>query len=152
MNNDYFIILPLNLVYEEKYAGLSVNAIILYCLFLNRTKFSMQNKNFKDEKGVFIYYSTKQMATHLRCSINSAKKTLRELEKAALIKKEYQQNGLPIKIYVNDIRSGNCDTHFHQKEVSFDIELAEKRARELSVDWVTKKNKRRKRTESSSSF
>ncbi|MBQ4645181.1 MAG: replication initiator protein A [Clostridia bacterium] len=152
MNNDYFIILPLKLFCEEKYAGLSANAIILYCLFLNRTKFSMQNKNFKDEKGVFIHYSTKQMTTHLRCSVNSAKKTLRELEKAELIKKEYQQNGLPIKIYVNDIRSEKRDTHFHQKEVSFDIELAEKRAREPSIDWATKKNKRRKRTEASSSF
>ena len=58
MNNKYFAVLPLNLVYEEKYSELSSKAILLYSLFLNRTKFSLQNKKFKDGNGVFIYYST----------------------------------------------------------------------------------------------
>ncbi len=107
MNNKYFAVLPLNLVYEEKYSELSSKAILLYSLFLNRTKFSLQNKKFIDDNGVFIYYSTEQISKHLHCGISSAKVTLSELEQAGLIRKEYQQNGLPLKIYVNDIRAEN---------------------------------------------
>ena len=40
----------------------------------------------------------------MRCSHSTATKALEKLEKAGLIRKEYQKNGLPLKIYVNDIR------------------------------------------------
>ena len=178
MNNKYFAVLPLSLVYEEKYSELSSKAILLYSLFLNRRKFSMQNKKFKDDNGVFIYYSTEQISNHLHCSLNSAKKVLTELEKAGLIRKEYQKNGLPQKIYVNDIRVENEDTynasekpqdkfsqksysnslynekhhteHFQAKEkqVSFDVEKAERKANDGTLDFSEMKIKKR-RTRSS---
>ncbi len=116
MNNKYFAVLPLNLVYEEKYYNLSSKAILLYSLFLNRTKLSLKNKKFKDDNGVFIYYSTEQISNHLHCSLNSAKKVLTELEKAGLIRKEYQKNGLPQKIYVNDICTENKGTYFDSQK------------------------------------
>lgn len=153
MNCNYFILIPLNLVYDEKYADVSVEAVLMYSLFLNRMRFSMQNKKFKDEKGVFIYYSERRISEQVHCSINSAKKALRELEKAELIKKEYQKNGLPIKIYVNDIfhiieNKYSCKSQ--EKEVSFDVEKAERIANMGVPDFVTKKNPRRKRKSSSS--
>lgn len=106
MNIDFYAILPLNLVYEEKYMCLSAKAILLYALFLNRRKFSLQNKKFKDSDGVFIYYSITQISKHLRCSKVPARKVLNELEKAGLVKVKFQEFGLPLKIYVNDIRTG----------------------------------------------
>lgn len=51
MNNNNFMLVPLNLVYDEEYKVLSIDAILIYSLFLNRTKFSMLNKNFTDEKA-----------------------------------------------------------------------------------------------------
>ena len=116
MNNNIFAILPLILLYDEKYKDLSMSAIILYSLFLNRTKYSLKNKKFKDDKGVFIYYSTEQISSHLHCSINSAKKILSELEEIGLIRREYQKNGLPLKIYVNDIRDENENTYSAHKQ------------------------------------
>jgi hypothetical protein len=44
------MLIPLNLVYDEKYADVSVEAILMYSLFLNRTRFSMQNKKSKTKK------------------------------------------------------------------------------------------------------
>lgn len=147
MNNDYYAIVPLNLVYEEKYSGLSSKAILLYSLFLNRTKFSVKNNKFKDDEGLFIYYSLSQIGRHLRCSKVSARKVISELESADLVKIRFQEYGLPLKIYVNDIRSGIKSTHSYQKnekEVSFDVELAEKIARDSLIDFSTKKNKKRR--------
>ncbi len=147
MNNDYYAILPLNLVYEEKYSCLSSKAILLYSLFLNRTKFSVKNNKFKDDEGLFIYYSLSQIGKHLRCNKSSARKTISELESVGLVKIKFQEYGLPLKIYVNDIRSGNKGTHSYQKiekEVSFDVKLAEKIARDSLIDFSTKKNKKRR--------
>ena len=97
MNNNIFAILPLILLYDEKYKDLTMSAIILYSLFLNRTKYSLKNKKFKDDKGVFIYYSTEQISSHLHCSINSAKKILSELEEIGLIRREYQKTVCHLK-------------------------------------------------------
>lgn len=147
MNNDYYAILPLNLVYEEKYSGLSSKAILLYSLFLNRTKFSVKNNKFRDDEGLFIYYSLSQIGKHLRCNRSSARKAISELEGAELVKIKFQEYGLPLKIYVNDIRLKKPNTSFYkkeEKEVSFDVKLAEKIARDSLIDFGTKKNKKRR--------
>ena len=138
MNNNNFMLVPLNLVYDEEYKVLSIDAILIYSLFLNRTKFSMLNKNFTDEKGVFIYYSTRQISKQLNCSVNTVKKRLCELEKAELIKREYQRNGLPIKIYVNDkfqITKGVNSYKKQEKEVSFNVKKTKKIANDGTIDF-----------------
>lgn len=175
MSNDIYCIFPMELVTNERYKHLSSNSKILYCLFLNRTKFSKKNhKQFSDEKGVFIYYTNSQIQEHLCCASKTATSLLRELEKAELIKKEYQQRGLPLKIYVKDIRGENNSTYSHSekpqdkpfakqypdsnykekpvrwqntpesREVSFDVERAERKAREHRVNFgYIKRNQRR---------
>jgi hypothetical protein len=161
MNNKYFAVLPLNLVYEEKYSELSSKAVLLYSLFLNRTKFSLQNKKFKDDNGVFIYYSTEQISKHLHCGISSAKVTLSELEQAGLIRKEYQQNGLPLKIYVNDVFGVHNRTYkkdkpapdtnktykspapHKDKDVSFDTDKLDEMVHNHLFTFSEKKKKRK---------
>lgn len=180
MNNNIFAILPLILLYDEKYKDLSMSAIILYSLFLNRTKYSLKNKKFKDDKGVFIYYSTEQISSHLHCSINSAKKILSELEEIGLIRREYQKNGLPLKIYVNNICTENKGTYNasekpqdklsqkpysnsnynekpckstsvpQEKQVSFDMEKTEEMKLKHLYNFAEKTKKRRTRMENPS--
>ena len=153
LNNDFpYAILPLNLIYDEKYSTLSSGEKILYTLLLNRTNYSRKNlKNFFDEEnGLFVYYSNEQIQKHLNCSKTSVIKMLNNLEKAGLIKKEHQKNGLPIKIYVNDLRE-NIEKPKNTKkltndDVSFDIERAEQKARENRMTFGTKKNPKRHRT------
>ena len=65
---------------------------------------------------IFIYYSISQICNNLHCTKNSARSVIYELEQTGLIKKEYQQNGLPLKIYVNDIRNIGNDTYHSAPE------------------------------------
>ena len=108
-NSKNYAIFPLNMLDDERYKNFQVNDFFLYMLLLNRTNISKMNlKHFSDEKGVFVYYSNKQITKDVRCSHSTATKALMNLEKAGLIRKEYQKRGLPLKIYVNDIRIGDC--------------------------------------------
>ena len=111
-HNENFAFFPLILITDEKYKALTSNEKILYVLFLNRLNYSRKNLNrFSDEKGVFIYYSYKSIQNHLNCSEPTITSALNNLQKAGLIRKEYQKRGLPLKIYVNDIRGGNRGTY-----------------------------------------
>lgn len=146
MNNNFpYAIFPLILVSDEKYRTLSSGEKLLYILLLNRTNYSRKNlKKFYDDKnGLFVYYPNKQIKSHLNCSSETAKKMLKNLESAELIKKEYQKNGLPIKIYVTDLRDSAKNPT--SKTVSFDIAKAENQARENRMTFGEKKNKPRKR-------
>ncbi len=165
-NSDIYIILSLNLLDNSRYKGLSVYELLLYSLLLNRTYLSKKNlKKFSDEKGIFVYYSNKEIKNALRCSDKKATKTLNNLENAELIRREYQQNGKPLKIYVNDVvtcneknddikyASHNGSRPFSQKygcadkNVSFDVKEAQRYAQESLLTFGSTKNKKgRKRT------
>lgn len=144
-NNFSYAILPLNLIYDEKYNTLSSNEKLLYALLLNRANCSRKNlKKFYDDKnGLFVFFSIKQIQDNLNCSKKSAVQMLKNLEKAELIKKEYQKNGLPVKIYVTDLR-GNFEKSI-KNDVSFDVAKAEQKVHENRVDFGAKKNKKRHR-------
>ncbi len=140
-----YAILPLNLITDEKYKTLSSDEKILYTLLLNRINYSKRNlTKFSDSKGVFIYYSNSQIQNHLNCCESTATKSLNNLEKIGLIHKEYQKNGLPLKIYVNDIReSREQKAKTKAQETSFDIERALSREKITRQTFGDKKNKRR---------
>ncbi len=174
MNNKfYYTFLPLNLIYDVQYESLSLNAIVLYSLFLNRNKLSLNNPDYNDSNGTFIYFSNPQIQTALRCNQDSARKALNELETAGLIRKEYQKNGLPLKIYVKDIREAYSNTYnpdkppenprpkpnrdfkpyspapHKEKQVSFDVKKAENIADNGTLDFGEMKIKRRRKRPSS---
>ncbi len=144
-----YAILPLELITEEKYKVLSSDEKILYTLLLNRVSYSKKNlKKFSDEKGIFVYYSNKQIQEHIGCSTNTVTKILDNLEKVGLIKKEHQKCGLPVKIYVNDIRVEHKKLNLHiakEQTVSFDIEKANKTADDGEIDFGNMKNKKRRK-------
>ncbi len=145
--NFSYAIFPLILISNEKYSTLSNSEKLLYILLLNRTNFSRKNlKRFSNEKGIFIYYSNEQIQKHLNCSRLTAKKMLDNLERVGLIKREYQQNGLPVKIYVTDLRGFNSKppkiTH---SGVSFNVERATQKSQENRQCFGEKKNKKRSR-------
>lgn len=141
-----YAILPLNIITDEKYKVLSSDEKILYVLLLNRINYSKKNlAKFCDSKGVFVYYSNLQIQNHLNCCENTATKALNNLEKIGLIHKEYQKNGLPLKIYVNDIRENREQkARFKKQETSFDIERALSREKITRQTFGDKKNKRHK--------
>lgn len=104
-NNKNYAIFPLEMLENEKYKDFSSKEFFLYMLLLNRANISRLNlRQFSDKNGVFVYYSNEQITDHLRCNKNTSSNVLKKLEDAGLIQKEYQKNGLPLKIYVNDIR------------------------------------------------
>lgn len=142
-----YIQLPLFLFNDARYNKISVHAKILYALILNRMKLSKQNKElFSDEVGIFVYFSNSTIKEYLNCDKNKATKALVELETVGLIKKAYRR-GLPLKIYINDTKIFSEKVHSPAtRNVSFDTEKAEIKARENRKNFGTKKNKRRTRS------
>lgn len=138
-------------------------------LLLNRFNISKKHlKKFSDEKGVFVYYSNEQITKYLKCNHGTATTVLKNLESAGLIRKGYQKCGLPLKIYVNDVfgiynrtyQQGASKSYVQDKQVpkytdkfnssavnrnvSFDIDKATKKANEGSLDFGNMKNKKRR--------
>ena len=166
-NNIFYTILPLQLIYDEEYKALSSKSILLYSLILNRLRLSSANEKFKDEKGMFIHYSTPQICEHLRCGRSTAKGVIQELESAGLVKIESGQLGLPLKIYVNDVfgihnrtygqgasqskpqdkpkpkYTGNLQSPAVEKKPSFDMDKIDEMKRNHLLTF-SQKNKKRK--------
>lgn len=110
---------------DEKYKNFSSKEFMLYTLLLNRLNLSKKNtRHFCDEKGFFVYYSNSEIEKAVRCSHPTVTTLLQNLEDAGLIHKEYQKNGLPLKIYVNDIRENTNIKKPEPQETSFDVESA----------------------------
>ena len=145
-DNFSYAIFPLQMLTDEKYKHFSCKEHFLYMLLLNRANISKTNfKHFSDKNGFFVYYSNEQITKHLKCSKDTATQVLRNLENAGLIRKEYQKRGLPLKIYVNDIRGIPPTPITQEKPVSFDTQKAIQQSRDNRIDFGTKKNKRRTR-------
>ena len=162
--NITYAIFPLELIQNEGYSSLSCDEKMLYMLLLNRANISAKNtKFFQDSKGVFIFYSNKQIQNHLHCSNKTAIKFLTNLESAGLIRKEYQKQGLPLKIYVNDVfgihnhsYNGNSmqdkppqkKNYSHKpiddyKNTSFDMNITDEMASKHLTSFADKKKKRK---------
>ena len=154
---------------DNRYDNLSAKEFFLYMLLLNRFNISKKHlKKFSDEKGVFVYYSNEQITKYLKCNHSTATTVLKNLESAGLIRKGYQKCGLPLKIYVNDVfgiynrtyqqnvthntpqgkpepkYTGKFNSSAVNRNVSFDIDKATKKANEGSLDFGNMKNKKRR--------
>ena len=93
-----FYRIPKALFNEE----LSLEAVALYGLMLDRVGLSIQN-GWADEQGrVYIYFVQTDVQKHLRCGHNLATTFMRELESFGLIERKRQGLGKPIKIYVKN--------------------------------------------------
>lgn len=115
MNFDYFygrdsesfrfIRLPVVIIEDEIYKDLSIEAKVLYSMYLSRSTLSYKN-NWIDESGrVYIYFTVEETARQLGCGIKKAVKLIKDLEEIGLIKKKRTGQGNPTKIYVKDFMS-----------------------------------------------
>ena len=97
-----FVRVPKALFTNPRYKGLSVNAILLYGILLDRMCLSTKNKDrFIDRFGcVFVYCTLRDICEMLACGHDKATKTLRELEMFGLISRRQQGKGRPARIYV----------------------------------------------------
>ncbi len=150
----YLPILPMIYFLKEKNIRLSPRAILLYNIMLSRMMLSQKNKHrFSDENGVYIYFNQNEMCDLLNCSQPTIISTLYELLNAGLIERENCIGKSP-KYYVKPIWANSTPNKAvkgsdkHQREVSFDIELATKKAEESVPDFDTKKRKKRRKSKS----
>ena len=100
-----FIRLPIVLIEDEIYKDLSIEAKVLYSMYLSRSTLSYKN-NWIDESGrVYIFFTVEETARQLGCGVKKAVKLIKDLEEIGLIKKKRTGQGNPTKIYVRDFMS-----------------------------------------------
>lgn len=97
-----FYRVPKILMKDERYAGLSTDAKLLYGLCLDRMSLSRKN-GWCDRSGrVFIYYTLDNIQEDIGCALQKSVKLLKELEKAGLIERKRYGQGRPTEIYLKD--------------------------------------------------
>lgn len=102
MKNNSFIMVPFDLMTDERYSSLSPKAMLLWGILYSRYRLSLTNEQtFKDHKGIFVYYSVKNAAQHLHCQEKTVTAGFGELEAAGLITRKRQNMCKPAKIYLN---------------------------------------------------
>ena len=81
--------------------GLSETSKLLYMILLNRTRISMMNDGWTDERGrVYVIFPIQNLAAALHKSQMTIKASLKALEEAKLIERVRQGTGIPSRIYV----------------------------------------------------
>lgn len=86
-------------LFQEPYNALNNNDRVIYSELVNRSHLSSTN-GFIDEEGVFVKYSQSSLAEKVCVSVNTVKKSLKNLEDNNLIKVVNQGKNLPNKVYV----------------------------------------------------
>lgn len=109
-----FYQIPKTLITDDKFAGISMEAKVLYSLMLDRAALSAKNEWLDEDGKVFIYYTLEKIMEDMHCANQKATKMLKELEsKAGLIERQKQGQGKPTKIYVKDFAT---DLHGNGEE------------------------------------
>ena len=144
-----FIRLPIVLIEDERFKGLSIEAKVLYSMCLSRASLSYKN-NWIDENGrVYIYFTIEETGQQLACGKNKSISLMQDLEKFGLIKKRRMGQGNPTKIYVKDFMSIFRKEEFrHPKKGSLDLpkrevkkfNSEESRGLEIKCQEVSKSN------------
>lgn len=97
-----FLCVPKELLFDNRYKQLTIEAILLYAYMLDRLKLSIEN-GWKDSDGkVFIYFSLESIMDLLKCSKGKAISTLKELDEKhgiGLIEKKRSGYGKCSRIY-----------------------------------------------------
>lgn len=98
-----FFKLPKCLIDDACFLGLSIDAKLLYAIFLDRVSLSIKN-GWVDENGrVFIYYSVINICEILNCGTQKACKLLDELETFGALERRRQELGKPNKLYLKKV-------------------------------------------------
>lgn len=95
-----FIRIPRLIMTDQIFAPLSLQAKILYSVFLDRMSLSMRNGWFDEENRVFIIYQIAEIQDDLGFSKRKAIDYLSELEQFGLVEKKKRGFGLPNVLYI----------------------------------------------------
>ena len=104
-----FLQIPLVLIKDPLFSGLSADAKLLYGLLLNRASLSLKNNWIDNEGRVYLYYKIEEVCSDLGIKKTKATQLFKELTNVpgtdfGLIKKERQMN-MPSRIYVLNFQS-----------------------------------------------
>lgn len=105
-----FFRIPKLLFSDSRYAGISVEAKVLYGLLLDRMGLSMKNGWLDEEGRVYIIFTIADIKAMLGCAEQKANKLLRELDSAGgigLIERRRRGLGKPNVIYVKNFTGEN---------------------------------------------
>lgn len=105
--NESFIRLPLAIIANPKYRGLSSDAKILYSLLCNRLRLSQLNNWVNDNGEVYLIYTREQAAKVLGISYKTAIKTFKELIGIGLLFEERRGKSLANHLYLS--KPEECD-------------------------------------------
>ncbi len=111
-----FTRLPNALLENEKYTDLADGAKLLYAILANRLGLSAQN-GLRDERGVYVFCTNKEICGSLRWSHQKATAMLRELERVGLIRRVKRGQGRPDRIYVEKPEQPCAISAFQDAEI-----------------------------------
>ena len=94
-----FYRIPKLLFTDSRYAGISVEAKVLYGLMLDRMSLSVRNNWVDDDNRVYIYFTLEEITDYLSIGKDKGVKLLKELD-GILIERKKQGLGKPVVIYV----------------------------------------------------
>ncbi len=126
-----FYRIPKLLFTDSRYAGISVEAKILYGLMLDRMSLSVRNNWVDDDNRVYIYFTLEEITDYLSIVKDKGVKLLKELD-GILIERKKQGLGKPVMIYVlnftdsqNSVRSVDNSAEVQTSDVDNSIENAD---------------------------
>lgn len=95
---------PRALDIDPRYKTLTPAAKELYTKILSRRSLSAtKGDEFRDDRGVYVYYTLAQACEQLNCKRDKAMSVFKELEKAGLIARRRVGYSNPYRIYVTDL-------------------------------------------------
>lgn len=110
IKNFSHIAIPKSMISDPAFSELSIHALFLYGILLDRMRLSMKNDWFDDFKRVYIIYSIKEIMETMRCTKRKAMEYLKELESLGLVQKKKRACGLPSILYVKNFMSLEDDS------------------------------------------
>lgn len=100
-----FIRIPRVLLVDQMFSPLSIQAKLLYGVFLDRMGISMRNGWFDEKNRVYIIYQISEIQEDLGFSKKKAIDYLTELEQFGLVEKKRRGRGLPSILYIKSFMS-----------------------------------------------
>ncbi len=126
-----FYRIPKLLFTDSRYAGISVEAKVLYGLMLDRMSLSVRNNWVDDDNRVYIYFTLEEITDYLSIGKDKGVKLLKELD-GILIERKKQGLGKPVMIYVlnftdsqNSVQSVDNSTEVLTSDVDNSIKNAD---------------------------
>ena len=109
-----FIRVPRQLLLNQAFSGLSIQAKMLYAVLLDRMSLSLKNHWLDNENRVYIIYQVEEIMQDLGFTKRKALDILSELEEFGLITRKRRGRGLPNYLYVRNFISGLADSKLRQ--------------------------------------